>query len=112
MAYPTIGEMNKRLKIWPLLRTGDGAGGWTVKGGQPFDIWAKIRQPNGREVVKYQAQEREIDTIIETRYYKEITKGSTAQLTERGLTRNFKIDLVIDEEQEYRFLKIEAREVF
>jgi SPP1 family predicted phage head-tail adaptor len=113
MVKPAIGNLDKRLTIFPRQRVSDGAGGWKTTKGAPFIIWAKIRQLTPRELIKYQAHETEIDTIIECRYHAAITKGSTAQLKERGRTRNFIIEgQPVDEELTYRFLEIEAKEVF
>lgn len=109
---PKIGEMNKRLTLIPQSRVSDGAGGWTVEQGQPVTVWAKMRQPTARELIKYQALETEIDTIIEIRYLEGIKKGSTATLSEKGKIRRFVIDAALDEKMTYEWLEIAARELF
>ena len=109
----SIGQLDKRLTIFPEERISNGAGGWTVRKGAPFIVWAKMRQLTAREIIKYQANENEIDTIIETRYLEAITAGSTCQLKERGRTRNFIIvGKPLDEKMEFKWLTIRAREVF
>ena len=109
----SIGDLNKRLTIFPQQRVSNGAGGWTVNKGAPFIVWAKMRQLTAREIIRYQANENEIDTIIETRYLEAITEGSTCQLKERGKTRNFVIiGPPLDEKMEFKWLTIRAREVF